>query len=84
MLKAIADRIIVELDSHGESAIIRFRTEDKIVNEGVVLSVGPLVSRIKVGDHIVFHQFDELTLPEKNKVVIREKSVLAIYSEEKI
>lgn len=82
MLKAIADRIIVELDSVKESKVIRLTTEMKIVNQGIVLSVGPLVSRIKIGDHIVFHQFDELTLPEKNKVVIREKSVLAIYQKE--
>lgn len=83
MLKAIADRIIVELDSPDESVILRFQLENNIVNQGWVLSVGPLVSRVKNGDHIVFHQFDELKLPEKNKVVIREKSVLAIYSEER-
>ena len=82
MLKAIADRIIVQLDSEAQSKVIRLATEAKIVNKGLVLSVGPLVSRIRVGDHIVFHQFDELTLPEENKVVIREKSVLAIYEGE--
>ncbi len=82
MLKAIADRIIVQLDSEAQSKVIRLATEAKIVNKGIVLSVGPLVSRIRVGDHIVFHQFDELTLPEENKVVIREKSVLAIYEGE--
>ena len=74
--------IIVQLDSEAQSKVIRLATEAKIVNKGIVLSVGPLVSRIRVGDHIVFHQFDELTLPEENKVVIREKSVLAIYEGE--
>ena len=81
MLKAITDRIIIKLDSPSESTILRLDSPHNIVNKGVVLSVGPFVSTIKAGDHVVFHQFDELELPEKNWVVIREKSVLAVYED---
>ena len=82
MLSAISDRIIVELDSQNESAIWQPENSAKVVNKGIVLSTGPLVLHIKKGDHIVFHPFDELALPEKNMVVIREKSVLSIYEKE--
>ena len=77
MLKAIADRIIVRLDEPDKSAVIL--PENTIRNRGVVESIGPFVNRVQVGDHIVFHVFDELDLPEKDLVVIRQSSVLAKY-----
>lgn len=81
MLKAVADRIIVKPDSENESKIILPENEMLTTNKGVVQSVGPLVKKIKCGDHIVFHPFDELKLPDKNLVVVREKSILAIYDD---
>jgi co-chaperonin GroES (HSP10) len=81
MLIAIADRIIVRPDSADESKILLPDSENIHTNKGEVLSVGPLVTSIKIGDHIVFHPFDELVLPEKNLVAVREKSVLAIYKD---
>ena len=66
MLKAIADRIIVRLDAAETSAVI-------------VESTGPSVIGVHTGDHIVFHRFDELELPQKDLVVIKESSVLAKY-----
>jgi co-chaperonin GroES (HSP10) len=83
MLLAIADRIIVQLDSADESKILLPESLNTQTNKGVVLSVGPLVSTVREGDHIVFHPFDELKLPEQNLVAVREKSVLAIYKNEK-
>ncbi len=79
MLKAIADRIIVRLDEPEPSAVIMTESVLAKRNKGIVESVGPLVSRVNVGDHIVFHLFDELDLPQKDCVVIRESSVLAKY-----
>lgn len=81
MLTAIADRIIVQLDSADESKILLPEKNVFNTNKGVVQSVGPLVATVKIGDHIVFHPFDELALPEKDFVVVREKSVLAIYKD---
>lgn len=80
MLNAIMDRIIVRLDVVKPSAV--FISDQKTAqNRGVVISVGPLVSEVKPGDHIVFHQFDELPLPEDDMVVIREKSLLGKYDQ---
>jgi co-chaperonin GroES (HSP10) len=79
MLKAIADRIIVRLDEPEKSAVILPDEQSAIRNRGVVESIGPFVNRVQVGDHIVFHVFDELDLPEKDLVVIRQSSVLAKY-----
>ena len=78
MLRAISDRIIVKLDSPCESVIVQISAKPRFINQGTVVSIGPLVSRIKVGDKVIFHPFDELELPEENLVVIREKSVLAL------
>jgi hypothetical protein len=55
---------------------------DKMIKtrpQGIVERTGPLVSGVQIGDHIVFHQFDELELPQKDLVVIRTSSVLAKY-----
>ena len=78
MLKAIKDRIIVKLDETENSSII---LTDKITaqNKGIVMSKGELVTGIDIGDHIIFHQFDELPLPEKGMVVIRVKCLLGRY-----
>lgn len=82
MLKAVADRIIVKLDSVAESAILLPDKQKICHNKGIVQSVGPLVTLVKNGDHIVFHPFDELDLPQPDSVVVRESSVLAIYDDE--
>ncbi|MBR1841035.1 MAG: hypothetical protein IJ778_02785 [Alphaproteobacteria bacterium] len=81
MLKAVADRIIVKLDESAQSALIMPDVEFNTRNSGVVLSVGERVSLVSPGDHIVFHLFDELPLPDEGVVAIREKSLLGIYAE---
>ena len=82
MLKAVADRIIVKLDAATQSSLIIADAPVDVRNCGVVQSVGDKVKTIKKGNHIVFHLFDELPLPEDGLVVIREKSVLGIYTDE--
>ncbi len=75
--KAIMDRVIVRLcDENHKSTLVSIEKPHK--NVGVVLSVGEQVTAIKVGEEIIFHQFDELPLGQKNVVVIREKSILGI------
>lgn len=78
MLKAISDRIIVRLKNRQNETIL-FEDDKAYTNVGVVESVGEKVVGIKIGDEIVFHRFDELPLPEKNLVVIRQKSLLGLY-----
>lgn len=77
MYQAITDRIIVQLSDYPQSSIIMSSAVLTHVH-GTVLAVGNQVKDIKKGDEIIFHVFDELPLPEKNLVVIREKSVLGI------
>lgn len=79
MFQAISDRIIVKLDETVQSSIIYSDEPVKMRNCGIVQSVGPLVSLVKPGDHIVFHLFDELPLPGNDLVAIRERSVLGIF-----
>ena len=76
MFKAINDRIIIKYDESEKNIFIP--NEDfPCKNRGVVLDIGDKVKSVKIGDHIIFHLFDEITLPEKDLAVIREKSVLA-------
>lgn len=80
MLKAISDRIIVSLSESAKSSII-IPDEKMYCHEGIVCSVGPAVTIVKPGDRIVFHVFDELPLPQDKLAVIREKSLLGIYTD---
>lgn len=80
MYKAITDRIIVKLDAAIENKA-NFYIQSECKNCGLVISVGDKVREIKVGDKIIFHQFDELPLPEKGLAVIREKSVLGVVAQ---
>ena len=80
MLQAIADRIIVHLDEVKDISPI-LSTCEPIRNSGIVESIGDKVKSVKKGEHILFHRFDELPLPEKNHVVIRERSVLGLYTD---
>ncbi len=80
MLQAISDRIIIELDSPKTGNLLL--PENKALqNSGIVKSIGDKVTWVKNGDHVVFHLFDELPLPEENLVVIRESSILGIYTD---
>lgn len=77
MYNAIKDRIIVKLFDDNNSLIIQpNRLQPK--NQGVVLSVGSEVNSVVPGDKIIFHPYDEIALPRENLVVIREKSLLAL------
>ena len=80
MLHAVNDRIIVLLDKKPDSALI-LPEDSTIRNQGIVQDIGPNVVDVAVGDHIVFHRFDELELPQDDLVVVRESSVLGTYDD---
>jgi len=80
MYKAIKDRIIVRLNE-SEERILLLPDLHKIKNIGRVEQIGTEVDSVKVGDKVVFHPYDEIPLPEKNLVIIREKSLLAILTD---
>lgn len=76
MYKAISDRIIIKFEENEKTQLIN--NEDfPFHDRGVVIGVGDKVKSVKVGDHVIFHLFDEIALPGVDLAVIREKSVLA-------
>ena len=77
MYHAITDRIIIRLDKTAEAEIILNCTGENR-NRGRVVDVGANVRSVKKGDHVIFHVYDELPLPEDDLVIIREKSLLGI------
>ena len=73
------DRIIVRLQECPQN-LLQTSTEFS-QNKGTVIDIGPSVCGVQKGDVIIFHAFDELPLPIKNLVVVREKSVLGIIND---
>ena len=76
MYRAINDRIIIKYDDSEKTCWVLdddFPRRDR----GVVLDVGDKVKSVQKGEHIIFHLFDEIALPEDGLAVVREKSVLA-------
>ena len=82
MIKAITDRVLVRLEPPKEESKIIFDTPLASRVTGVVESVGEKVSSVKIGDKILFHVFDELPTLDKDLVVLREKSILGVFSNE--
>ena len=80
MYKAIKDRIIIKADELNDNSLIWLKQQPCI--SGVVVDVGAEVQDIKVNDHIIFHHYDDLAIPETQLRVVREKSVLGIIQNE--
>lgn len=85
MVTAIMDRVFIKLDEPEKvNGII---LPDDVMNPrniGRVVSVGAEVKSVKVGDHVVFHVFDEVPMPtpDKDIVVVREFSLLGVIEDE--
>jgi len=82
-LQTIMDRILIRLDKFDEQTqggiILTDEKQAKIAkNIGTVISIGEQVKSVKIGDKVFFHSFSELPSLEDNTVVIRERSLLGI------
>ena len=82
-MKPISDRIFIKLNTQNPATSTSLILPDAELNhlsahQGVVLSVGELVSTVKAGAGVLFHPFDDLKTPDPDVVVIREKSLLGI------
>lgn len=83
MVKAIMDRVFIKLDEPEKvSGIILSEDVKNPRNIGRVVSVGSEVKSVKVGDHVIFHVFDELPTPDKDIVAVREFSLLGVIEDE--
>ena len=79
MQKAIMDRIFVKPDEPVKKAIL-IDEEPSKTKSGIVQSIGEQVTEVKVGDHIIFHDWDVEALD--GLVAIREKWVLGVITDE--
>lgn len=82
--KAILDRAFIRLkkETATKGGIL---LPDSSVNEdniGIVESIGPDVTSVKVGDKVLFHVFDDLPSHDKDVVVVRESSLLGVFDDE--
>ena len=86
MVKAIMDRVFVKLDKpENVGGIILPEDVQNPRNIGRVVSVGPEVQSVKVGDRVVFHHFDEVPVevPTVDDIVaVREFSLLGVIEDE--
>ena len=85
MINAISDRVFIRLEPESiatSGGIILIDDYHSCRNIGVIESVGASVTSVKVGDKVLFHQFDELPTPDENLVVVRENSILGVYEDE--
>ena len=85
MINAVADRIFIRLvpdDITTSGGIILVDNYHRVRNIGVVESIGNSVNSVKVGEKVLFHQFDELPTPDDDLVVVRENSILGVYEDE--
>ena len=85
MIKAVADRVFIRLahdNAITSGGIILADDYHHTRNVGVIESIGDLVTSVKIGDKVLFHQFDELETPDDNLVVVRENSILGVYEDE--
>ena len=84
MVSAIMDRVFIRLKKEEKTAggIILADTIENPGNIGIVESIGEKVTSVKVGDKVLFHDFDELPTYDPDVVVVRENSILGVFENE--
>lgn len=77
------DRVFLRLEPKEEKqgSLIVLENYQQSRNIGTVLSIGENVKSVKVGEKVIFHDFDELESPESDVVVVRERSLLGVIDE---
>ena len=83
-MKAVMDRVFIKLDDKEniKGGILLPEDAYDVQTIGRVVATGPEVSAVKVGDKVMFHAFDELPTIEKNVVVVRQNSLLAVLEDD--
>jgi len=78
---AVMDRVFIRLDTKKQSPGGLILTNDAGTRTiGIVESVGPAVTCVKPGDRVLFHCFDELPTYDEDVVVVRQNSILGIFT----
>lgn len=96
MLRAIEDKVIIQVDNKSEevtsSGLILTKTNDEKTTEGIVSSVGPgmvfpdgsrLELDLKVGDRVTFSKFagTEVEDDGKSYVILPYREIFAVLGE---
>jgi hypothetical protein len=74
MQQAIMDRVFIKPDEKPQGAIIMTEEEKTSTKTGIVQSVGERVKSVKVGDHVIF--YDWQTLPALDGLVAATEGYL--------
>ncbi|MCX4348515.1 MAG: co-chaperone GroES [Alphaproteobacteria bacterium] len=85
VMRAILDRVFIRLDSKEKTTaggIILTESHESEQTIGTVEAVGPDVDSVKVGERVLFHVFDELPTYDPDVVVVRESSLLGVFTDE--
>lgn len=84
MVKAVLDRVFIRLDAKEKttSGGIILTDHEGEQTIGTVEALGPDVTSVKVGDRVLFHVFDELPSYDPEVVVVRESSLLGVFTDE--
>jgi len=82
-MKAVMDRVFIKLDEKEKikGGILMPEEVYDARTVGRVLATGPDVTAVRVGDKVLFHAFDELPTIDKDVVVVRQNSLLAVLEE---
>lgn len=84
--KPVTDRVIVRLEPKSQKTsggIIKVETVEMPRNIGIVVGIGSEVKAdIKIGDKVLFHVFDELPTYDPDVVVLRENSLLGVFTDD--
>lgn len=83
-MKAVTDRVLIRLENKEKQkgGVLLPDGFEKTRTVGTVLSIGPKVHAVNVGQRVMFHVFDELPTIEPDVVAVREGSLLAVLEDE--
>jgi co-chaperonin GroES (HSP10) len=80
MQQAIRDRVFIKPDEQKHGAFMIEEAEGGS-KSGIVQSVGPEVTDIKVGDHVVFYNWRDLPALD-GLIAVRSKDLLGVLSDD--
>lgn len=83
MITPRADKILVEVEELKPKGGIILARDDLVIERATVISVGPDVKEIKVGDKVLYKTWalDTVEIGDEKYPFLSEEHVLAVYAE---
>ncbi|NLN50119.1 MAG: co-chaperone GroES [Acholeplasmataceae bacterium] len=87
MLKPLNDYVVLkfaEKETKTESGIILSSSDQDKPAFGIVVSVGPKVEEIKIGDKVIYQTYSgtNTKIDDQEFLIIKQEHILAIYEKE--